>query len=467
MDSKLLLARANIVIPKTIPAVVTTPPVAPKAPRNLRLRGVVPKTESRVATTVGGRYRPQHDVAADRSFYDDTMVAAVKHAVREWISRRRELVPLGYNWSFVVTVDLTMLATSIVAVLQRPATDLPASLTALAVAVGPLALFFISGVKFDARAMWVAGTAATAILLFATSTPVPADFAPLLLVLMVGVVGSLTAILGGVLAFASAAALLLTASALHRLDAVALYLSIAGFGWLIGYLMYVQQQLMIKQQQAQAALAEHAAADERRRIAREVHDVIAHSLSVTLLHITGARRGLQEDRDVDDAVEALEQAEHLGRQAMADIRRTVGLLDGAPMRMAPEPSVDDIGGLVDDFVRAGLEITLDIDGPFDRVSAAVGLALYRITQESLSNIAKHSPDSQSTVRLAISATSATLTVVNRLPAAVAAASEGRGVRGMRQRVQLLGGTIDVGPSDDGWLVRAAIPVATHSCPFAS
>jgi signal transduction histidine kinase len=397
------------------------------------------------------------------------MLGALKRHVREGLRSRAELIPLGYNWSFVVTVDLTMLVTSIIAVLQRPATDLPASLTALAVAVVPLVLFWVSGVKFEARVLWASGTAATAILLFATSTPIAADFAPLLLVLMVGVVGSLTSILGGVLAVGSAAALLLTASALHRLDAVALYLSIAGFGWLIGYLMYIQQLLMIKQQQAQAALAEHAAADERRRIAREVHDVIAHSLSVTLLHITGARRGLQEDRDVDDAVEALEQAEHLGRQAMADIRRTVGLLDGAPMRMAPEPSVDDIGGLVDDFVRAGLDVTLDIDGSFDRVSAAVGLALYRITQESLSNIAKHSPDSQSTVRLAISATSATLTVVNRLPVAVAAmaASEGRGVRGMRQRVQILGGTIDVGPSDDGWLVRAAIPLATHSCPFTS
>jgi len=398
------------------------------------------------------------------------MLGAVTRYVRERIHRRTELIPFGYNWSFVVTVDLTMLATGILAVLQRPAKDLPVSLIALAVAFTPLVLFFVSGIKFDARVLWAAGTTATAILLFATSTPIAADFAPLLLVLMIGVVGSLTDVVGGVLALASAAVLLLTAAALHRLDAVALYLCVTGFGWLIGFLMYGQQQLMIKQHQAQAQLAQHAAADERRRIAREVHDVIAHSLSITLLHITGARRGLQQDRDVDDAVEALEQAEHLGRQAMADIRRTVGLLDGAPMKMAPEPSVDDISRLVDDFVRAGLQIHLDTDGQFDRVSAATGLALYRITQESLANIAKHSPDSQSTVTLAISRTAATLTVVNRLPIAVAAttASEGRGVAGMRQRVHLLGGTIDIGPSGDGWLVRANIPlgpVDTKGCPF--
>jgi signal transduction histidine kinase len=389
------------------------------------------------------------------------MLGAVMRHVRNQIQRRAELIPLGYNWTFVATVDVTMLATGLIAVLQRPASDLTISLIAFALSLGPLALFFLSGIKFDARVLWAAGTAATAILLFATSTPVAADFAPLLLVLMVAVVGSLTGITGGVFAVATSAALLLTASALHRLDAVALYVCVTGFGWLIGYLMYVQQSLMIKQQQAQAQLAEHAAADERRRIAREVHDVIAHSLSITLLHITGARRGLQQDRDIDDAVEALEQAEQLGRQAMADIRRTVGLLDGAPMKMTPEPSVEDIDVLVDDFVRAGMNVTLDIDGPRERVSAAVGLALYRITQESLANIAKHSPDSQSTVTLEIAPSAVTLTVLNRLPVVVAAAavSEGRGVRGMRQRIHLLGGTIDVGPSDDGWLVRANVPLA--------
>ena len=170
---------------------------------------------------------------------------------------------------------------------------------------------------------------------------------------------------------------------------MALYLGFVAVGWLLGYLMRTQRLLLAEQIEAQEMLAEHAAADERRRIAREVHDVIAHSLSVTLLHVTGARRALQQDRDVDDAVEALEQAERLGRQAMADIRRTVGLLDRGPTKTTPEPGIDDIGVLVDDFARAGLDVTLRIDGATQRVSAAVGLALYRITQESLANIAKH------------------------------------------------------------------------------
>jgi signal transduction histidine kinase len=173
-------------------------------------------------------------------------------------------------------------------------------------------------------------------------------------------------------------------------------------------------------------------------------------LSVTLLHTTAARRGLQEDRDIDDAVVALEQAEQLGRQAMADIRRTVGLLDDGPMKLAPEPGAGEIAGLVNDFARGGLNVTLRADGPVDGVSAAVGLALYRITQESLANVAKHAPDAQSTVTLAISRASAMLTISNQLPVTVVAAQapEGRGLRGMRQRVELLGGHIDIGPAND-------------------
>jgi signal transduction histidine kinase len=308
--------------------------------------------------------------------------------------------------------------------------------------------------------MWLAWSAATAVFLFATSAPRTSDFAPLLLVLMVGVVGSLSTLVAGFLAVATAAGLVLAAAAMNRLDAVGLYLSVIGMGWLVGYMIRTQSQLMIKQDEARAALAQHAVTDERRRIAREVHDVIAHSLSVTLLHVTGARRALQQDRDVDDAVDALEQAEQQGRQAMDDIRRTVGLLDDAPMKLAPEPGVDDIADLIDGFVRAGLGVAFHAEGSTERVSAAIGLALYRITQESLANVAKHAAESNVRVMLACSRSSASLSVVNEaaVPVAVGTRPEGRGLRGMRQRIELLGGTIQVGAADDGWSVRAVIPL---------
>ncbi|MGV9801460.1 sensor histidine kinase [Mycobacterium sp. NPDC003449] len=402
------------------------------------------------------------------------MLGAASHYVQEHARRRGNMIPIGHNWASVVALDATVLGAGVVSVLQRPTADLAVSLLALLLCAAPLPVVYTYGLKFKAPILWAAFTGATAVFLFATSTPIAEDFAPLLMVMMVGEVASLTGMAGGLAASLSAVALLLTASAAHRLDGVALYLGIVGVGWLVGYLMRIQQQLMEQQQQAQAALARHAAADERRRIAREVHDVIAHSLSVTLLHLTGARRALQEDRDIDDAVDGLEQAERLGRQAMADIRRTVGLLDGAPMSIAPEPGIDDIGGLVDDFVRAGLPVTLDVSGRYDAVSPAVGLGLYRIAQESLANIAKHAPDAASTVRLRIARTSATLTVVNALPDRAPgpqARSEGRGVRGMRQRVELLGGIISVGPAPEGWSVRTNIPLddtePLQSCPRVS
>jgi signal transduction histidine kinase len=396
-------------------------------------------------------------------FYDWTMLRAATRYVRDQLRRRSEFIPVGITWVSFIAVDATELAGGVVAILQRPTADLPVALAAFALSISPTLMFFFLNTKLSPVLMGATLWTATAMMLFGTSTPIHADFAPALLVVMVLSVATLASALGGLLAATSAGALLLAASALHRLDAVALYLGFVAAGWLLGYIMRTQRLLLAEQIEAQKMLAEHAAADERRRIAREVHDVIAHSLSITLLHVTGARRGLQQDRDVDDAVEALEQAERLGRQAMADIRRTVGLLDNSPIKPAqttPEPGIDDVGVLVADFQRAGLDVTLRIDGATERVSAAVGLALYRITQESLANIAKHAPDSKSTVTLRISAASACLTVDNRLRVAIAAAQcvEGRGLRGMRQRVELLGGAIDAGPTHDGWSVRADIPL---------
>ncbi|HEX5143217.1 MAG TPA: histidine kinase [Mycobacterium sp.] len=384
------------------------------------------------------------------------------------IRQRGDLIPLGYSWTFAIVVDVAMAFIVTVATLQRPHVDLAMCLLAIAITVFPdLALFF-SDIAFKPWTLWLTSMASVAIFLFATSTPIHSDFAPLLLVLMVSAAVSMSQLLFGVIAASSAALLLVAAAQEHRLENLALYLPVLGMGWVVGFLMQTQRNLMIKQEEAQAALAEHAVTDERRRIAREVHDVIAHSLSITLLHLTGARRELQEDGDVPEAIAALRQAEQLGRQAMADIRRTVGLLDAGPMNTAPEPGVEDIADLVDDFHTAGLDVTLLTTGSAKNVSGAVGLALYRITQESLANVAKHAPDSKCAVRLDISRRSADLAVTNQLPVVVHASrspsAAGRGVEGMRQRVQILGGIIEVGAFDDQWSVRASIPLEENGSP---
>ncbi|MGU3499289.1 sensor histidine kinase [Mycobacterium sp. C31M] len=383
--------------------------------------------------------------------------------LRARFARHNQLDALGWSWMFVLTTDTALAVIAVVSTLQRPPADyLVAVPVGIMVAMCPLVVFFAAGASFNPLLIWGAWSGAAAIFLYGTSTPISYDFAPLILVLMAGVVAAMTPPAGGLAATVSAAAMLGAAAASGRLDGVWLYLCVLGMGWLVGYLMRIQQQLILAQRTAQEALTEHAAADERRRIAREVHDVIAHSLSVTLLHLTAARRALQQDRDVDDAVDALADAEKLGREAMADIRRTVGLLDGTPMKIAPEPGVDDIARLTDDFARAGLTVTLRTEGATARVSPAVGLALYRIAQESLANIAKHAPESRSTVTLAVTEERADLSVVNELPVAAFAqprrAPDGRGVRGMRQRVQLLGGVIDIGSTRQGWSVHAEVPL---------
>jgi signal transduction histidine kinase len=393
---------------------------------------------------------------------------AVTTYVRDRIRQRGELIPVGFTWAVVIVTDIAMLVAVVVASIQRPGSDCALALGACVIAISPFVLFFVSGIRFNPPLISATSLASTAILLFATSTPIPGDFAPLILVLMVGVVGSLASVPGGLLAAALAAALLGIAATMHRLDGIALYLSFVAMGWLVGFLLRTQRELLVRQHEMQADLAAHAAADERRRIAREVHDVIAHSLTVTLLHVTGARRGLQEDRDIDEAVDALRDAERLGRQAMADIRRTVGLLDQGPSRIVPEPGIGDIAVLIADFIQAGLAVTFDTDGPYEHVSAAVGLALYRITQESLANTAKHAPSSNTAVRLSISRANATLAIVNELPVSFTAQpeSDGRGLHGMRQRVELLDGAIEIGPIGNDWSVLAKIPLTAAEAPGA-
>ncbi|WP_319457467.1 MULTISPECIES: sensor histidine kinase [unclassified Mycobacterium] len=389
------------------------------------------------------------------------MLDAATRGLQNWARHKEQIIPFGFSWIFIVSVDATMVAIGAVATAQRPLAEWPMCLAAMAVAFTPWLLFFIFDIStMEGFAIGTAWTAGTAILLFATSTPIPGDFAPLLLSLTVGVVTALTSLRGGAIAAAAATAILVVAAVQHRLDTPLLYFAFIGMGVLIGQLMRFQQELLTKQHQAQAQLAAHAVADERRRIAREVHDVIAHTLSITLLHLTAARHALQDDGQDELAVVALQQAESSGRQAMTDIRHTVGLLDDDSGSRAPEPCISDIPTLTAEFVRAGLNVTFQTSGDVSRVSAAAGLAMYRVAQESLANIAKHAPSSPTTIGLVVTATRAELYVVNHLSSTheATASTPGRGIRGMRQRIELLGGTIDVGPSPEGWSVRATVPV---------
>ncbi|MGW0041606.1 sensor histidine kinase [Rhodococcus sp. NPDC003348] len=291
------------------------------------------------------------------------------------------------------------------------------------------------------------------------------DFAPLLLAMTAGEVAATSRPAVSLVAAAAAAAVPIAFAAGGRLDGTATwYVLTIGLGWIIGRLMQIQLRLLQQEREARAIQAEQSAAAERHRIAREVHDVIAHSLSVTLLHLTAARRALEQDRDVDEAVDALTDAERLGRQAMADIRRTVGLLGTGPSGAHPEPGIGDVPDLVDDFRRAGLPVRFELHGDPSAVTAATGLGIYRVSQESLANVVKHAPGTDADVRVAIGTDAVTVDVRNRLRVPAAPRSTGSGLRGMRERVTLLGGDLRAGPDEDGWRVHARMPLPGGPCP---
>lgn len=235
--------------------------------------------------------------------------------------------------------------------------------------------------------------------------------------------------------------------------------------WATGSALASQQRLIRELRTAQADLSRQAAAEERRRIAREVHDVVAHSLAVTLLHVTGARRLLA--RDPQRATDALMQAEALGRQSMADIRRTVGLLtsagDNTPT--TPLPGVPEMDNLVAEFAGAGLAVTYQALGDLNRIPSVTGLDLYRITQEALTNSSKHAPGARVMVTLTVNGHDVTLCVEDTgtppgSPPADRQASARLGIPGMCERAALLGGTLTAEPYAAGWQVLCCIPLPT-------
>lgn len=207
---------------------------------------------------------------------------------------------------------------------------------------------------------------------------------------------------------------------------------------------------------AQHQLAERTRAEERTRIAAEVHDVIGHALTVSLLHITSARLAL--DEDPEEARAALEEAERLSRQSLDEVRATVGLMrtDG-PGETAPLPDATAIPALVDSFRRAGAAVDLTVAGDLPAVGSARGLAAYRVVQEGLTNATKHAPGRPVRVAVHVTDEEVEVTVTNDGTPFGATAPPGAGLRGMSDRVTGLGGRLDAGPVADGWRVEAVLP----------
>jgi signal transduction histidine kinase len=200
--------------------------------------------------------------------------------------------------------------------------------------------------------------------------------------------------------------------------------------------------------------------EERARIAREMHDILGHSLNTIAVQAEGARYALRADPDRAD--QALADIGRLSRAAVDEVRDLIDVLrtDDDPAATHPTPSLRDLPHLIGTFQRVGTSIRLRLDGEVNDVPRQVGLTAYRIIQESLTNAITHAADAPVLVRATIVERALDVLVTNGRPHRTnTRQGGGHGLIGMRERVLALGGTIDAGPdpATGGWRVAARLP----------
>jgi signal transduction histidine kinase len=203
--------------------------------------------------------------------------------------------------------------------------------------------------------------------------------------------------------------------------------------------------------------AQEATAAERARIARELHDIVAHHLSVIVLQAAGARASGKP------AGATLEKIENSGRQALAETRRLLGVLrdPSEETGLAPQPGISELDALADTVRAAGLPVNLAVNGDPGTLPAAAGVSVYRIVQEALTNVLKHAGPARADVTIGCAQEAVTIEVTdngtgqprNGTPAS------GHGLAGMRERAAVFGGEVAAGPRPGGgFAVRAWLPL---------
>jgi signal transduction histidine kinase len=229
--------------------------------------------------------------------------------------------------------------------------------------------------------------------------------------------------------------------------------------WLLGaYLrtrrLYTEGLVREREERALTAVAE-----ERNRIARELHDVVGHSVSVMTVQASAVRRLMRPDQEKERA--ALETVEAAGREALAEMRRMVGVLRSgdAPPDLAPPPTLDQLDRLVDNFRRAGLEVSAATTGEVAALPPGLDLTAYRLVQEALTNTLKHARASRAVVQIGYGEDCLLISVRDDGDGPDGS-PPGTGLLGMRERVAVYGGTLTTGAADGGGFeLRAELPLA--------
>jgi len=239
--------------------------------------------------------------------------------------------------------------------------------------------------------------------------------------------------------------------------------------WLAGVFIRGRREAVAQAARTAAAerQAEQAVADERARMARELHDVVSHNLSVVVLQAAGAQAA-----GGSDAGPALEKIERSGRQALVEMRRLLGVLrqpgeQPARPELSPQPGLAELPALAEGVRAAGLPVVLAVDGDPAGLPAAVDISAYRIVQEALTNVLKHAGQASAQVSVRCAAEEVLIEVTDDGTGTLAGgqAGGGQGLAGMRERVALFGGELAAGPRPaGGFAVRARLPLAEQPRP---
>ena len=254
--------------------------------------------------------------------------------------------------------------------------------------------------------------------------------------------------------------------AVEALIALALEL----LGWALGVAVHRQRKFLeaeriqaAQQVRSEREFAARAAAEERLRIARELHDIVAHAMSVITVQ-AGVARYLLGEREAETG-RALESIESTGRQAMFDMRQLLGVLrredEGTPR--SPAPGLADLADLIASTDAAGTRVELSASGQVRPLPEGVELSAYRIVQEALTNVVKHAATDRARIRLVYEPEHLALEVVDDGSGGAAPVPGGHGLTGMRERAALHGGTLEAGPLPvRGYRVAARLPLHVPS-----
>lgn len=235
-------------------------------------------------------------------------------------------------------------------------------------------------------------------------------------------------------------------------------LVVLGAAWVMGLAVGRGHRRAVALERETELAAARGAAEERLRIARDLHDVVAHRVSMMVVQAQTADALATSDPDL--ARQAMRDVDAAGRQALDELRTLLGVLHGdrPPDDRAPQPGLAQIDDLVSAARSAGVPVTLERSGPERRVVPAVGMAAYRVVQEALTNVVKHADRASAVVTVRFGEDALEVTIVDDGPGDVRSTGPGYGLAGMRERVQVAGGELQAGAAPGGgFRVHAVLP----------